>query len=91
MVTATQTQRTSWIAAAGDDLNKQVDAFLLDCRTRALTLGTLRFYRQKLTLFQTFCRYQSVGMISRISPTLIRPYLPSRVCETVWTCDACRS
>ena len=75
MVTATQTQRTSWIAAAEDDLNKQVDAFLLDRRTRGFAKGTLRFYRQKLTLFQTFCLYQSVGMVSHISPTLIRLYL----------------
>jgi integrase/recombinase XerD len=75
MVTATQTQRTSWIAAAEDDLDKQVDAFLLDRRTRGLASGTLRFYRQKLTLFQTFCGYQSVGMVTYISPTLIRQYL----------------
>jgi hypothetical protein len=47
MVTADQTQRTYWIAAAEDDLNQQVDAFLLDRRIRGLAPGTLRFYRKK--------------------------------------------
>ncbi len=40
MVTAPQTQRTSWSAAAEEDLNQQVDAFLLDRRIRGLAQGT---------------------------------------------------
>ena len=75
MVTADQTQRTYWIAAAEDDLHQQVDAFLLDRRIRGLASGTLRFYRQKLALFQTFCGDQGVGMVTQISPTLIRQFL----------------
>ena len=75
MVTADQTQRTYWIAAAEDDLSRQVDAFLLDRRIRGLAPGTLRFYRQKLALFQTFCDEHGAGMVSQLSPTLIRQYL----------------
>lgn len=75
MVTADQTQRTYWIAAAEDDLNLQVDGFLLDRRIRGLASGTLRFYRQKLALLLTFCDDQDVGMVSQISPTLIRQFL----------------
>jgi integrase/recombinase XerD len=75
MVTTNQTQRISWIAAAEDDLVKQVEAFLLDRRIRGLAPGTLRFYRQKLVLFQTYCHQHGVGMVSKLSPTLIRQYL----------------
>ncbi len=75
MVTANQTQRTSWIAAAEDDLHQQVDALLLDRRIRGLAPGTLRFYRQKLALFQTYCDDQGTGMVSHISPTLIQRFL----------------
>ena len=75
MDTANQTQQTYWIAAAEDDLNYQVDAFLLDRRVRGLALGTLRFYRQKLALFQSFCEEQGVSLVSHLSPTLIRQYL----------------
>lgn len=75
MVTTNQTQRTYWIAAAEDDLHQQVDAFLLDRRIRGLSPGTLRFYRQKLALFQTFCKDHDIGMVSHISPTLIRRFL----------------
>ena len=75
MVTAKQTQRTSWILAEEDDLQRQVDAFLLDRQTRGLAAGTLRFYRQKLALFQTFCGEQDIGMVSHTTPTLIRLFL----------------
>ena len=54
MVTAPQAQLTSWIEAAEDDLNQQAKAFLLNRLIRGLAPGTLRFYRQKLALFQTF-------------------------------------
>ena len=44
MVTTRQTQRTYWSAAAEEDLNQQVDAFLLDRRIRGLASGTLGFF-----------------------------------------------
>ncbi len=75
MVTTNQTQRTYWIAAAEDDLHRQVEAFLLDRRIRGLAPGTLRFYRQKLALFQTFCNEHGSEVVSRLTPTLIRQYL----------------
>ncbi len=55
MVTASQSQRTYWIAAAEDTLNQQVDVFLLDRQIQGLGSVTFRFYCQKLVLFQNFC------------------------------------
>jgi site-specific recombinase XerD len=75
MATTNNTKRTYWILAAEDDLTRQVEAFLLDRRIRGLAAGTLRFYRQILTLFQAFCAEQGAGMVSQLSPTLIRKYL----------------
>ncbi|MGB3716396.1 MAG: hypothetical protein WA996_18390 [Candidatus Promineifilaceae bacterium] len=43
MVTTDNAQWTYWIAAAEEDLARQVDAFLLDRRIRGLAPGTLRF------------------------------------------------
>jgi len=75
MVTTVQTQQTHWISAVEDDLSHQVEAFLLDRRVRGLTRGTIRFYRQKLTPFQTYSMGQDVGMVSNLTPTLLRQYL----------------
>lgn len=58
-----------------DTISLWVDGFLLDRRVRGLAPGTLRFYRQKLALFQAYCIDQNVSMVSQISPTLIRQFL----------------
>jgi site-specific recombinase XerD len=75
MVTINETQRTYWIPAEELDLPKQIDAFMLDRRTRGLAPGSLRFYRQKLTLFLNFCYEQELISVSQLSPTIIRMFL----------------
>lgn len=66
----TESLETSPIARA-------VNQFLLDCEARNLTLGTLRFYRQRLRLFAAFVAARGITDPKDITPTLLREYIAS--------------
>jgi len=38
--------------------------------------GTIRFYRDKLRVFYQYCEAQAVNQIPKITPRVIREYLP---------------
>lgn len=75
MVTTDQKQLTEWIPATEDDLSHKIEAFLLDRRIGGLRSGTIRFYRQRIALFQALCGDQSTDMVSPLTLILLRPYL----------------
>lgn len=52
-----------------------VNAFLMDCKVRNLSAGTLKFYRAKLDGFMTFCESQAITQITQLTPQNIREYL----------------
>ena len=57
------------------NLDREVDAFLIDRRARALSPGTIRFYRQKLVHFQLFLRECSILDVESITAPLVRRFL----------------
>jgi len=69
MVTPTQTQRTSWIAAAEDDLHQQVEAFLLDrllaCFEYEYMIRTQYVLRDDGTLWRWKIEIYPYGQVAR--------------------------
>lgn len=56
-------------------LETWLDAFLIDRKAQNMAKGTLKFYKDKLTVFAKFCESQEVKRITQIDPGFIRQYI----------------
>lgn len=72
-----QDQRTHLKSRISDDLNRWIDAFIMDRKSLNVAQGTLRFYHDKFLLFQKFADDKGIENISQITPSLIREFLIS--------------
>lgn len=75
METVNHAQRTISQLATEYRLDIWIEAFLIDCRARNLSRGTLNFYKQKLTLFYKYCDLQAVSRVDQIDATILRKLL----------------
>jgi site-specific recombinase XerD len=57
------------------DLDREVEAFLIDRQARGLASGTLRFYTQKLAHLQTYLSSQGITTVEGITAPLLRRFL----------------
>jgi len=48
-----------------DDIGDFFDAFILDRKIRGLSPGSIRFYNQKLTPFEQWCKNQGLESITQ--------------------------
>lgn len=60
-------------------LAESVSLFLADRKSRGYASGTLRFYRDKLTLFQRWCARQGIDHLDDITPHTLRAYFVSLI------------
>lgn len=60
-------------------LAESVSLFLTDRKSRGYTQGTLRFYRDKLTLFQRWSATQGIVHLDEITPHTLRAYFVSLI------------
>ena len=72
-----QTQRINQIIPieSNELIINWADGFLLDCKVRGLSKGTLRFYKQKLQLFFQYCELQQIVSVYSITANMIRGFL----------------
>jgi len=61
--------------SASSDIQQAVDIFLLDCRARRLTAGTLDSYTRRLRAFLVWLAEHHVVALTALSPSDIRGYL----------------
>lgn len=59
-------------------LKSALDLFLLECEARQFTDNTLRYYRQRLGQFVTWCAEQDAATLADITAPLIRAFLVER-------------
>ncbi|MGH2536799.1 MAG: tyrosine-type recombinase/integrase [Candidatus Promineifilaceae bacterium] len=57
------------------DVSAWIKAFLVDRQAQRLAAGSLRFYREKLEPFATFCREWGIVRLQQVTPTDVRAYL----------------
>jgi hypothetical protein len=62
------TQRTLQASIVNNYLLTWLEAFLIDCKSEGVAVGTMRFYRQKIKLFSDFCQGQEAKQIERSRP-----------------------
>jgi site-specific recombinase XerD len=58
-----------------DLLQTWLEAFIVDRKIQKLSKGTIRYYIEKLRLFDTYCREMTINRIRQLTPELIRSYL----------------
>lgn len=58
-----------------DDLQRWLDAFLIDRQSLNVTTGTMRFYHDKIKLLVNYANSHGIKSVSNFTPTLIREYL----------------
>ena len=58
-----------------DYLEILIEAFLVTKKSENVTLGTLQFYRNKLSRFINFCNSQQIKQVSQIVPDTLRQFL----------------
>lgn len=58
-----------------DTLILWVEAFLVDRKAQNLTPGSIKWYREKITLFTDYCDGQVITRIGEITPDIIRRFL----------------
>ncbi len=75
MTRESQTKR--YLVTGTSAVGRAVNAYLLDCKARNLTAGTLRFYWQRLTTFLTFLEGQGVTEPGAVTPALVRAFVAS--------------
>jgi integrase/recombinase XerD len=59
------------------NLDREIDAFLVDRRARGLSPGTILFYEQKLAHFEAFLNDRGISTIEAINAPLVRRFLLS--------------
>lgn len=75
METAILNRQTLKNAELDDHILSWIEAFLIERRARGLCKGSVKYYAEKLRLFETFCDSQVITRISQLTPTNIRDYL----------------
>lgn len=75
MNTNTLNQWTIVDTTTDDYILTWLEAFITDRKVQNLSKGTVRFYVEKLKLFQQFCELKSICRITQITPDIIRGYL----------------
>lgn len=65
------------VQGTNDTIALWLDAFLLDCRVRHLSPGTVIFYRQKIRVFINWCNQEDINIstVWQLSPNHIRLFL----------------
>lgn len=59
-----------------DDLFQTwLEAFIVDRKVQNMAKGTVRYYIEKLTMFNRYCTLMTISRISQLTPDLIRSYL----------------
>ncbi len=57
------------------DVDREIDAFLVDCQARALSPGTVRFYTQKLAHLRAYLSAQHLPTVQSLTAPLLRRML----------------
>ena len=52
-----------------------MEGFILDCQSKNLSSGTIKFYRNKLKNFLEFCDLRFISSIQEITPHFLREYI----------------
>jgi site-specific recombinase XerD len=68
-------QRTSLTFLQQDYLELLIEGFLIAKKSENVASGTLKFYKDKLALFNTYCLSQEIKQVSQIAPNTIREFL----------------
>ncbi len=71
----TQTQRIISVLNEELSIRNWMEGFLLDCRARNLSKGSISFYQKKLKVFLRFCDSRIISEIENISSQFIREYI----------------
>ena len=51
------------------------ETFITARRAEGVSLGTLKYYREKITIFLTWCEAQAVTQVQDVTPDLLRRFL----------------
>lgn len=57
------------------DLNRWLEAFLLDRRAQNAAAGTVKFYTKKLTHFASWCEAQQIATVTQVTPDALRRFM----------------
>ena len=71
----TQTQRIISVLNEELSIRNWMEGFLLDCRARNLSKGTISFYKKKLKIFLQFCDNRFIPELEQITSQFIREYI----------------
>lgn len=52
-----------------------IKSFLTDRKASGLTPGTLKFYKEKLSIFTNYCEAQAITQLEQVTPDLLRRFL----------------
>jgi site-specific recombinase XerD len=77
MVVTPKSQPTLTKFAQTDHLETRLAGFMVDRKAQGMSPGTIKFYREKLTAFMTFCNSQLITQVTEITPQTIREFLLS--------------
>ena len=72
----TQTQRIISVLNEELSIRNWMEGFLLDCRARNLSKGTISFYKKKLKIFLQFCDNRFIPELEQITSQFIREFVP---------------
>ena len=57
------------------NLDREIDAFLIDRRARALSSRTIDYYNEKLTLFRAYLQAQGIRAVESITAPIVRRFM----------------
>ena len=69
------TQQTSTLLLQEDYLELCIEGFLIAKKAENLTESSIKYYREKLSVFLTYCNSQEIKSVSQITTQTIREYL----------------
>jgi len=58
------------------NLDREIDAFLIDRRARALSARTIDYDDEKLTLFRAYLQAQGIRAVESITAPIVRRFMP---------------
>jgi hypothetical protein len=82
-----QTQRTFHKTLQENDLYTWIEAFLINCKVKSLSAGTIKFYQNKIRIFLNFCEAQLISDIAEINPAYC--VNSSYICRTIIILAVC--
>ncbi len=69
------TQQTTLTLIQEDYLEIAIESFLIAKKAENLTERSVKFYKEKLTIFLSYCTGQEIKHISQLTPSILREFL----------------